>query len=581
MLITDEKQFEQMLARASEARTLVFDLETTGLEPFTRDRLVGVALLIPGGDDDTFYIPFRHETGKNLPLSYLYRLAPLLADPGRVLIGWNVKFDAHFAEADGLSVHARLVDVMLAAHLVNENEMSYALKKLSAKYLEHDADRPEQELLQQLSARGLGKDGIRQLPATLVAPYAEQDVRLTWRLYNLYLPQLKAQALDRLFDEYNDYLAAIFRIEKNGVLIDVGECAREAERAREQQRILRQRMREVVGRDFNPDSVPQVQRVLGISNTGKDTLEETDHPLVPLLLEYRSWAKAAGTFYEPFLNTVDRNCRIHPDLNLTGTISGRLSCSRPNLQALPKGRAVHRARDMVIAPPGYVLMSWDWSQTELRLLAHYTKDEFLLDAFRNKKDIHGETATRLNMPRDVAKRINFGVVYGIGANALAEMLDVDEEIAREYLNAYNRLIPGARRLYQSAQRRADTQRFITMWTGRRRHYRPQDETHKAMSNLIQGGVAEMMRVAITKLDRMLAGQRARIILQIHDEILLEVPAQEVEYWAAKTKAVMEDFPFGVPIVAEGYSGPCWGKMSPLNSTGNEMLFPDVIPQPGR
>jgi DNA polymerase-1 len=571
MLVSTEAEYGKLLNKLRAGPDVtVYDLETTGLDPFKQDRLVGIALLMPdetseGAAGESFYIPFRHRAGHNLPISALYRLAPFLADPGRTLVGFNLKFDVHFTEAEHLVVYNRLVDIMLAAHLANENEMSFALKRLGDKYLGSDASQAEKSLLQKLKSRGLDKSGMQYLTPEEVAPYAEQDVRLAWRLAELYTKNLEEQGISRLWPEANEYLMAIIAMERRGVLIDPVGCEKNLAEANKHRAEIYGQMRAVVGYDFNPDSVPQLRKILGQQATDKKAMAACKHPVAPLLVKSRSWGKAAGTFYRGFLDSMDGNHRVHPNLNLIGTISGRLSCSEPNLQALPKGSDVHKIRDLVIAPPGYALMSWDWNQAELRLLAHYAKDEFLLDAFRQGKDIHGETAVKLNIPRDSAKRINFGSVYGVGAATLSEELGIPVARAREYLNRHHQLMPKVRQLYGTAQRIADRDRRIPIWTGRLRHYREEDETHKAMSNLIQGGVAEMMRVALTRLYGLLSGTAAHQILQVHDEVLFEIPEGEEAEWAATIKQAMEDFEFDVPIVAEGKMGRSWGRdvMKPI------------------
>lgn len=572
MLIKTEKQWQTLLKRIRNGPVAtVYDLETTGLEPFKQDRLIGVAILIPDKTEKTvgksYYAPFRHLTGKNLPIKNLYHLAPLLADPTRLLVGFNVKFDVHFTEAERMAVHNRLVDVMLAAHLANENEMSFALERLGAKYVDPDAAQADKELLQKLKDRKLKKGDIQYLSPEQVAPYAEQDVRLAWQLSKFYHKNLKKQKILHLLPGVNKYLEAITAMERRGVLVDSKSCTQNLTRARRHQVRLYKEMVTMVGHDFNPNSVPQLRKILGQKVTDKKTLKKSKHPLAPLLIQSRAWVKAAGTFYQGFLDLMDSNCRVHPSLVLHGTVSGRLACWGINLQALPKkSNNIYRVRDLIIAPPGYVLMSWDWNQIELRLMAHYTKDPFLVDAFREGKDIHQETATALNIPKDRAKRTNYGVIYGIGADALSDELGIPRTKAKEYLNRYHRLIPGVRRLYNTALRIAERDHKIPMWTGRLRHYRKEDATHKALSNLIQGGVAEMMRVAITRLHNLVKSTTAYQTLQIHDEVLFEIPVGQEAEWIVEIKRIMEDFEFDVPIVAEGRMGYSWGtdKMRPID-----------------
>lgn len=586
MLIKTEKQWQTLLKRMrSGPAVTVYDLETTGLEPFKQDRLIGVAVLIPDMTGKTvgksYYAPFRHLKGKNLPIESLYHLAPLLADPNRFLIGFNIKFDVHFTEAERMAVHNQLIDVMLAAHLANENEMSFQLERLAAKYIGPSAAQANRELLQKLKDRKLKKGDIKHLSPEEVAPYAEQDVCSAWQLSRFYSQNLEAQGIHHLLSGVDKYLEAITAMERRGVLVDPKGCTQNLVRARKNQAELYKKTVAIIGKDFNPNSVPQLRKILGQKATDKKALKKSKHPVAPLLVQSRAWVKAAGTFYQGFLDSMDSNCRIHPSLVLHGTISGRLACWGPNLQALPKKSGnIYRVRDLIIAPPGYVLMSWDWEQAELRLMAHYTKDPFLVNAFKENKDIHQETADKLGVSRDKAKRTNFSVIYGIGADTLAEELDMPRRKAAEYLNRYHRLIPGVRRLYNIAQRIATRDRKIPMWTGRLRHYRKEDFTYRALSNLIQGGVAEMMRVAITRLHDLLRGTAAYQILQIHDEVLFEIPIGQEAKWAVGIKLIMEDFEFDVPIVAEGKMGRSWNtdKMRPI---GFDRQGAPVIPKLGR
>jgi DNA polymerase-1 len=593
VLIDNDEKYLAMLDRLRTGPPLmVYDLETSGLDPFRGDRLIGVAILIPdmSGETpgETFYIPFRHLAGTNLPIDRLYWLAPFLADPQRSLVGFNLKFDVHSTEIERIPVFNRHMDVMLAAHLANENELSFALKHLGTKYLESSAADAESELMQKIKKRvkELGgstasaklKGEMRVLPPEHVAPYAEQDVYLTWQLARFYQEVLTKQGLLHLWPEVNAYSETITAMERRGVLIDPERCKRNLEYAKQRQEELYSQMRQIVGKDFNPNSVPQLREILKQKKTDRDTLiklAQLKNPIAPLLLEYRAWVKVAGTYYEEFLKLMDDSYRIHPNLNLIGTISSRLSCSRPNLQALPRGTDVYRVRDLVIAPPGYVLVSFDWNQAELRLLAHYTKDEFLLDAYRHQKDIHQETADRIGITRTQAKRTNFSIVYGVGKIGLAEELGISVPEAAQLLERYHAMLPGIRKLYSTSEQIATRNRQIPMWTGRLRHYREEDPTHRAMSHLIQGGVAEMARIALTKLHRRLEGTRAYQILQVHDEILFEIPiGQEIETVKA-IKAIMEDYPFDVPIVAEGKIGYSWGNMKPIDFRDGEPVIPKL------
>jgi len=537
------------------------------VNPFEDDHVIGIAILVPdlegGSLGNDYYIPIRHKVGKNLPISALKDLYPVLEDPERAMIGYNVKFDAQFTLTEGIKLRNSLVDVMLAAHLANENELGFTLKRLTAKYIGPEAVEADKQLAVLLKERKLGKGEMDQLPPEDVEPYATMDVRITWRMAQFYQGWLEEQGIAHLWPEINEYLQAIMNMENRGVLIDPDKCREFMEQAAEHRKQLYQDMVEQVGHEFNPNSVPQLRKILGQKHTDKKALAKSKHPIAKKLLQYRGWARAINTYYSKFLELADKNNRIHPSLLLHGTISGRLACRKPNLQGLPKGKSQYKVRDLIIAPEGYKIVAFDWSQAELRLLAHYTQEPFLLNAFQNGENIHTQTANELDLPRDLAKRINFSVVYGIGARGLSHDLEIPEKEAAEYLNKYHRLIPGIRKLYKSAERMAKTKGHIPMWTGRLRHYRPQDEFYKAMSNLIQGGVAEMMRVATTRLGKRLEGSRAHMVLQVHDELLFEVPEDEVMYWAKEIKRIMEDFDFRAPITVEGKVGDTWADAEDL------------------
>ncbi len=567
MLVSTVEELERVVERAAQWPVLVYDLETTGLHPFLGDRLIGIALLIPDGKgEEAYYLPFRHAIGPNLPIPSMRMLAPLLTDPKRCLVGFNIKFDNHFSLVDGIPVFNQIVDVMLGAHLANENEMQFKLKRLGDKYMGANAGDAERDLQKELKSHGWGKSDMWRLPSAQVAPYAEQDVILTWQLCVWYQQALKRDNLESLWDEVNEYLGAVAAMERRGVLVNREQAAVQAEEALTLQEKQLQRIRELAGNsDFNPNSPPQVRDLLGTKAANIEALQRCKNPLADEILKYRQYTKAIGTWYKPMTDLADEFNRVHPSINLHGTVTGRPSCSGPNLQALPKRHDFYRVRDLIIAPPGYILMDWDWSQAELRLLGHYSGDPFLLEAYNSgqSSDIHQATADRMGVPREIAKRINFGIVYGIGATSLSHQLKCSKAQAAAYLKQYHAMVPRVMELYNTAERIARVKKQIPMWTGRLKRYNEHYETRKASSNLIQGGVAEMMRVAITKLHHAFEGTRIHMVLQVHDEILTEVPddPESIAFAGRTMQHLMEDFDFDVPIVADGRIGKTWGSMT--------------------
>jgi len=277
-----------------------------------------------------------------------------------------------------------------------------------------------------------------------------------------------------------------------------------------------------------------------------------------IVSEYRQWSKISGTYYQKYLEHMDNDCKIHTSLHLTGTVSGRLSSSNPNLQAIPRKTDVYKVKDIFVALPGHYFVQADYSQAEMRIGTSYANEERMRDKIMRGADMHTETAEELGIPRDAAKRLNFGVIYGIGKVSLAKQLKIPEKLAAQYLNKYHAMYPGFRQLNKKCEAMAEQRGYIRMWTGRVRRYDNYNPTHKAMSNLIQGGVAEMMRVVITKLDEEIP--EIKMCLQVHDSIVFQVPIDGFDEYMKHIRRIMEDIPsFDVPMKVDLEYGERWGR----------------------
>ena len=577
MIVQSQDQLRQVIEASRRNPIASVDLESTGLLPYQGDRLIGMAIrFMP--EDLSFYLPFRHRVGACLDPSDLRYLAPWFANPAHTAVGHNLSgFDYHFLEADGVRVNCAMHDTLLMAHLNDENEPSRALKALAAKYVDKDAGAEEARLRDELVKRKLGKNQMDQLAPEVVAPYAEKDAELAWLLYGNLLKRLDAQGLSELTKETHEYAAALADIRRQGLLIDVVLCEQRHNGAlNEATRVLGELVRDgLADHTFNPNSSKQVQRALGTPKADEATLEPLSREdtkagrLAKGVLEYRNWNKVATSFYGPLLESADAYSILHPELNVTGTVTGRLSCTNPNMQALPRtSGATYRVRDAIIAPRGHTLVSLDYAQVEMRLATYYAQEQGMLSIFQKGADIHGETGRMAGIERQDAKAVNFGTIYGIGARALAENLSRasgkprSESEAAAILSRYHAQFPGFRKLMRRAESQAKSRGYIALWTGRRRHYNEETETHKAMSNLIQGGVGEIVRVAMTRLHRVLRGTGARMILQVHDDILFYVPTSQVDEFVPMARGIMTDFVFGsVPIVCDAKAGPSWGALT--------------------
>lgn len=638
MLVNTLKQFNKVLDKLEQCSRLTVDVETNGLKPYHGDRICGIAIR---GQGESYYFPFRHGQGTNLPLELLARFAPLLSDPNKVYIGFNYKFDLQFLAVDGIPLPKYIEEVLAAAHLCNENEgkklskkdkeefkiqgwtpPSFKLKYLASKYLYNEAAAESDLLVEKILAAGYTKSreeakGLMwMLDPIDVEPYACRDVDLTEELHEFYKEPLAIWHLDTIYRELCEYHLITTRMEMRGIVINMELLEQYAAEAEPKRVATLEKLQQMAGYEINPNSPKQLQALLGLPSTAKEVLEdildsesedETRKEFVQTLVDYRGWKTVNGSYYTPIKAEVGHDGFIHPNLSLIGTISGRLSCYSPNLQGIAKRSEVYKVKDIFEARPGYTLVSCDYSGAEARLAAHYMEEtiELVLEGLQQElatctnakrikqiaKDIkrlakpyeetlayllingfnlHTETQKAVfgtsdkSLPDyDYSKRTNFSVIYGVGAQTLSERLRVEVKRAAEILRKYHAQYPGYRLIYNFYQKLAEEMGYIRMWTGRVRHYGTGIEPHKASSNLIQGGVAELMREAILRLARWIDMMEYDIhmLLQIHDQIIFEVPNELVQEVLPYIKFLMEYFPiFRVPPKIDIKVGPVWGTL---------------------
>lgn len=578
---------------------LTVDYETTGLKPYHGDRICGAAIECKG---KCFYFPFRHGVGMgeiNIPLSGLLDLAWILESPHVIHLGHNYKFDIQMAYVDGIKPPNKVEDTQYAAHLMNENEYDYdkngkiifingkpktmfRLKELSDRYLSGNSSAEEAELERKLvtvwkyaSTMKEAKGRMWMLAPEHVAPYAEQDVIITRDLKNFYVPHLQNWGLYDIWQETNEVSLAATWMEIHGVSVDVELTKQYMEESISKAQEYLLKLQEIAGYPLNPRSNPQVSNLLSMPSTKKEILEtvrDCEDPLpinpdytigetVRILETYRAYEKVNVNYYEKFLNFMDDNHVIHTNIFMTGTISGRWSMSDPPMQAIPKYSEIYKVKDVLVARPGYTLVEADQSQAEIRGANHYTKDLVMRDKILRDADSHSETAEALSIPRDAAKRMNFSCIYGIGAPGLSKRLHITEKLAKEYLDKYHKLYKGFRALAKRTEATATHRGYIRLWTGRVRRYDKYNPTHKAMSNLIQGAVAEIIRICILRAWRLLTPLGVRMLLQVHDSILFEVPDEILFDVLPMINELMTDFNFDVPLKVDIKYGKSWGGMT--------------------
>lgn len=582
MLIDTTEKLESIKPSLLSCMNPTVDTETTGLSIFgsakrKRDVIIGYAL---HDGTEAYYLPFRHMQGRNLPIECLGFLQKYLSDPNRTYGGWNYNYDLHMMAFDGIDIAPNIEDGMLALHLVNENEPDFKLKSVSDRYGIGDGSLQESiledrvfeecqrlglECSRSANAANNTKSMMYVLDPSEVEPYACDDVRLTRSLLEFLGPALKQFGLYDIWKQINYYSTIICRMEHFGMHVDPSIIKRYQKEAEDHYADAQKRLNEAAGFELNPNSSKKVCEFLGVQSSAAEILTNIidaggkDAENAKLVQEARGWKSVDSRYYTPYLQAIDDNSDLHCSLNLIGTYTGRLSCSNPNLQAVAKSTEVFKVKDVFTARPGYLMIQADYKQAEMRLVTHYTKDQLMKELIENDADLHSETANRLNIPRQAAKRLNFSVIYGVGARTLAENLRVAFPVAKDYLEKYHGLYPGFRKLMYQCEDFAKEYGYIELWTGRLRHFNvPEADPHKAMSNLIQGGVAEIVRVAISRLFPAISDIGGRMLMQVHDSIIFEVPEDQINVALPTIQLIMEDFDFdpkpGVDI-EYGYS---WG-----------------------
>ena len=562
MIITP-LNFDKAIQHIKQTNPLFVDLETTGLSPYNGDKICGVAIM---AEEETYYFPFRHAIGENLDQKYFGLLGKELCRPDKIYIGHNYKFDLKFLRKEGVPLPEKILDTMIGAHLLNENEDNFKLKTLSDKYLGDWASSEEKTLKEKLEHYGYDKGDIYILHPKDVAPYAEQDVRRTKGLFEYQVLHLKREKTFDLFKEVSKFSLVITQMEIYGMKVDSELIEKYRWEAKENIDRVCKDIRAMHGGDINPGSPIQLQRWLGLKSTAKKVLENLKGKKIKekadAVLEYRSWCKVNNLYYSKFLKLKDENDVLHPNLLVTGTISGRLSCSSPNLQQIPRYSNIYKVKDVFIARPGFSFLEIDYSQAEIRTGSHYAQESSMIKLLKSGVDIHSATSEEMQIDRFVAKTLNFSIIYGIGPKTLAKNLDITEAEALFYLRKYHRAYPGFKRLSIKAEKTAKNRRFIKLFTGRRRHYNCEKaETYKAISNLVQGAAAEMLRVSINRIWDELDRNKIRILLCVHDSIICEVTEGFEKEAAKQITDIMNDQPWcSVPIKSDVKVGKVWGQM---------------------
>ncbi|MSQ28260.1 MAG: DNA polymerase I [Dehalococcoidia bacterium] len=592
---------DAVVRRLSEAPVVVVDVETTSLRP-TEARLVGLAL--SPGPGEAFYIPLAHQVGPNLDLGLVQRrLGPLLADPAKPKAAHNGNFDLIVLAEHGLPVENLASDTIIAAYLLGE-------KALGLKNLAFNKLGIEMTQISELIGTGSKQLTMDQVPAAKAASYACADADMTARLRETFEEALRRQGLWDLYTKVEMPLVPVLvQMERWGVALDVNLLGQMSREFREKLGELEVAIYNDAGHQFNINSTQQLGQVLfeqlGLPkgrrtskgySTDQSVLESLrgGHPIIAHILEYRQLSKLKSTYIDALPMLVNpRTHRVHTSFNQTGAATGRVSSNDPNLQNIPiRTELGKKVRTAFIPEGNAVLMSADYSQVELRVLAHLSQDPGLIEAFLAGEDIHNTTAStvfgvapnELNSEhRRVAKVVNFGIVYGLSAFGLMRAIPgMMRDDAAKFIETYFAKYPGVRAYIDRTLREGVERGYVETLLGRRR-WMP-ELTHAngqirsaaervAINMPVQGTAADVIKVAMINLHRVFQekGYRTKMILQVHDELLFEVPPDELEEMRRLVPEYMANaVPLVVPLDVDVGVGANWGALLEVQEDAEEL-----------
>ncbi|WP_047279540.1 DNA polymerase I [Pseudomonas lundensis] len=601
--ILDQARFEVWLKKLQDAQLIAFDTETTGLDA-QQAQLVGLSFAVKPGE--AAYIPLTHSymgVPEQLDRDTVLRaLKPLLEDPNKAKVGQHAKFDMNILAncaiggdpACGISVQGIAFDTMLESYVLDSTATRHDMDSLALKYLGHSTTS-----FQDIAGKGAKQLTFDQISLEQAGPYAAEDADVTLRLHNVLHEKLLAiPSLNSVLTDIEMPLVPVLaRIERQGALVDAKLLGVQSVELGDKMVALEREAFEIAGEEFNLSSPKQLGVILYeklglpiISKTAKGQpstaeavlaeLAEQDFPLPKVLMQYRSMSKLKSTYTDRLPEQINpRTGRIHTSYHQAVTATGRLSSSDPNLQNIPIRTAEgRRIRQAFVAPTGYKLLAADYSQIELRIMAHLAKDEGLLHAFRNNLDVHSATAAEVfgvelsdvtTDQRRSAKAINFGLIYGMSAFGLAKQIGVDRKQSQAYIDRYFARYPGVLDYMERTRTQAAEQGYVETIFGRRL-YLPEINAKNpalrkgaertAINAPMQGTAADIIKKAMVAVDNWLSasGLEARVILQVHDELVLEVREDLVEQVSEALRVHMSDAAtLDVPLVVEVGVGNNW------------------------
>jgi DNA polymerase-1 len=592
--VLDEALFDAWLEKLRKAELFAFDTETTSLD-YMRAELVGVSFAVAPGE--AAYVPVAHSyPGAPEQLDrdrVLEALRPLLEDDGRPKVGQNLKYDASVLARYGITLRGIAFDTMLESYVLDSTATRHDMDSLALKYLGRSTTHFED-----VAGKGARQITFDQVGLEEAAPYAAEDADVTLALHGVLWPKLQAESsLEKVFTEIELPLVPVLsRMERTGALIDEDRLWEQSRELGQRLQALEEEAHNLARQVFNLGSPKQLGEVLferlelpilkktpkGAPSTAEEVLQELalDYPLPRVILEHRGLAKLKGTYTDKLPGLINPETgRIHTSYHQAVTATGRLSSSDPNLQNIPirteEGRKIRQA---FVAPEGYRIVAADYSQIELRIMAHLSQDKGLLEAFRDNLDVHSATAAEVfgveldavsSEQRRKAKAINFGLIYGMSAFGLARQLHLDRGEAQRYIDVYFERYPGVREYMDRTRSLAHEQGYVETLFGRRLYLpeinvrnkmRQQAAERTAINAPMQGSAADIIKKAMLSVDRWLTddGVDAHMIMQVHDELVLEVADTQLDAVCDELVTRMSGAAeLAVPLLVETGRGANW------------------------
>ena len=591
--ISTEKSLKELIKKASKAKTIALDTETTGLD-YMDTELVGISLSYQAGE--AYYIPLNHDDDSVDQLALdivLKELRPLLESSSNKIIGQNIKFDKNVLAKYGVDIASIKNDTMMMSYVLDASATRHNLDALSSYYLNYKTS-----TFEDVAGKGVKQITFDKVPIEAATNYAAEDADITLRLYEELNPRLEGEAsLNKLNDEIEIPLIEVLsEMEQNGAILNSKILNSQSKDLEGRIKKLEEKAYQIAGEKFNLGSTKQLREIFfekfkyriikktpgGQPSTDEKVLAELaeEYELPKVLLEHRTLSKLKSTYTDKLPNQVSQSSgKVHTSFHQAVTTTGRLSSSDPNLQNIPirteDGRRIRQAFE---PSKGNKFISADYSQIELRVMAHMSKDEGLLEAFREGQDVHSKTASEVfdvgikDVTSDLrrnAKAINFGLIYGISAFGLGKQLGISRNLAAEYMAMYFEKYPDVKKYMESTKEFASQNGYVETLFGRRLYLRDINATNAmrrqaseraAINAPVQGTAADIMKIAMINMHKAIKTQKseAKLILQVHDELILDTPKDEIDKIVSLvTESMMGAANLDVPLEIDIGIGDNW------------------------